>query len=247
MPENRLCEFEPGYLKGADEYPFLKRFEESYQSVAEAYEFLNSNEMLVELPGVAQKSVQTKAWTLFPLYVNCNYDFYLDFLSYKMGVDVRAVQEVLRTNLPGLFKVLDEEVKRSPIINVTFYRMKPGTTLRLHADSGSFQYRAHMGVRVPKGNCGLKVKDSVAKWKEGRFFVFDSTQPHMAWNLTEYDRVVFSIDIFREPLEASKQLHVAEVRRRMETTPLGFEGGGYLDLDDEVMRQHNRIVEVVDF
>lgn len=247
MSKPLLSEFEPGYMVSSEAYPFLQEYENMFDKIVKAYQFIRDNNMMIVLPGVVEnKSVQKDSWHVFPIYVNRNYQPYIDFLCYKLGVDIRSVQTILRENMPELFDKLDNLGENSPIVNVTFYRMQPGTTLKLHADSGDFQYRAHMGVEVPEGNCGLKVLDSVAKWKEGKFFVFDSTQPHMAWNLTNQERIVFSIDFLREPLEESKNLHMDEVHRKMESTPLGFEGGGYLDLDQKTMEKHNRIVNVLE-
>jgi hypothetical protein len=243
-----LSGFEQGHITGSEGHPWLQKFEGMFEHIVKAYEFIRDNDMMIVLPGVVEnKAVQKNAWHVFPIYVNRNNPQYIDFLSYQLGVDIRAVQQVLRQNMKEIFAVLDAMTEDSPIINVTFYRMRPGTTLKLHADSGSFQYRAHMGVQVPKGNCGLKVKDSVVRWKEGRFFVFDSTQPHMAWNLTDEERIVFSIDFLREPVAANRDVHLQEVLRRMDSTPLGFEGGGYLEIDAETMNKFNRIVDVVEF
>jgi hypothetical protein len=248
MGAEMLSGFEPGYMTGSQDHPWLKKFEEMFPYVQKAYEFIRDNDMMIVLPGVVEnKAVQKDAWHVFPIYVNRNDSDYIDFLCYQLGVDIRAVQQVLRENMPEIFAVLDAMTEDSPIINVTFYRMRPGTTLKLHADSGDFQYRAHMGVKVPRGNCGLKVRDTVAKWKEGRFFVFDSTQPHMAWNLTDEERVVFSIDLLREPLAHNRARHRQEVLRKMDATPLGFEGGGYLDLDPATMDKFNRVVDVLEF
>lgn len=243
-----LSEYSPGFIVNSDEFSFLKDYENIFEYIVKAYDFIRENELMIILPGVVEnKSVQKDSWHVFPIYINRNHSAYIEFLSFKLGVDIRAVQDILRENLPELFDVLDAMSLDNPIINMTFYRMQPGTTLKLHADSGEFQYRAHMGVVIPKGNCGLKVKDSVVKWKEGRFFVFDSTQPHMAWNLTDEERVVFSIDFLRKPFEENKQLHSEEMYRKMESTPLGFEGGGYLDLDKDTMERHNRIINVLEF
>jgi hypothetical protein len=243
-----LSSFESGHITGSEGHPWLQKFEGMFEYVVKAYEFVCNNDLMIVLPGVVENNaVQKNAWYVFPIYVNRNNKKYIDFLSYKLGVDIPAVQEILRQNMPEIFAVLDSMTEDSPIINVTYYRMRPGTTLKLHADSGAFQYRAHMGVKVPKGNCGLRVKDSVVKWKEGRFFVFDSTQPHMAWNLTQEERIVFSIDLLREPLAQSRDLHLQEVLRRMDSTPLGFEGGGYIDIDSGTMDKFNRIVNVLEF
>src|SRR5690606_8148660 len=150
-------------------------------------------------------------------------------------------------NLPELFDALDQVIASERVISITFMRMRPGTTLRVHADSGDFQYRSHMGVKVPKGNIGLRVKDTVARWKEGRFLVFDATEPHSAWNLAKEDRIVLSIDLFKDPLEESRKRHIEEMRRKMESSPLGFDGGGYVSLDEETIKQFNRVVELVDY
>jgi hypothetical protein len=238
-----IVDFEPGFLKTVSDFPYFADFEKNVSVFQDAYRYIVANDLMQQMPGlVEKKTVQKDSWFLFPIYINCNYDFYLDFLSYKVGVDVRMVLQHLRDQLPEMFQILDRVIEIAPVISVTFMRMKPGTTLKVHADSGSFQYRSHMGLIVPNGNCGLRVKDTVAKWKEGKFLIFDAAEPHLAWNLTNEDRIVLSVDLFKEPLAESKAMHLEEIRRKMENSPLGFDGGGYVSLDEATVRQFNRIV-----
>lgn len=82
-----------------------------------------------------------------------------------------------------IHKLVEDE--NNGIINVWFSYFEPNTKLGLHVNNDPYMYRAHLGLIVPDGNIGFKVCDDIVKWKEGEILVFDPTNPHTAWNLTE--------------------------------------------------------------
>lgn len=75
-----------------------------------------------------------------------------------------------------------------------FSVLRPGTRIRPHAGyQGSF-LRCHLGLRVPAGDCGLRVGGETRAWREGEALVLDDRLEHEAWNLTQEDRVVLLLD-----------------------------------------------------
>tara|TARA_B100000700_G_C14877016_1_gene776163 strand:- start:34 stop:777 length:744 start_codon:yes stop_codon:yes gene_type:complete len=247
MIRENIVPFEAGTIKSSNEYLFLKKFEENMDLFKKAYEFCEDEDFLHEMKEVSgENQVQNNSWHIFPLYSNRNLDFYIDYLSEKLSVDVRRIIEVLRSNLPDTYEFLDEVIEENGIINLWFSRLKAQSTIKCHINNDPFQYRGHIGLQVPKGNVCLKVKDSIVRWREDRFFVFDTTEPHMAWNLTDEDRVVMSVDFFREPRQEMMRLHEERIRNKIKNTPLGFEGG-YLALDPKLVDRFNNVIEEVSY
>ena len=75
-----------------------------------------------------------------------------------------------------------------------FSLLEPGTRIRPHEGYAGDFLRCHLGLRIPPGDCGLRVGDTVRRWEEGQALVFDDRGVHEAWNLTAEDRVVLIVD-----------------------------------------------------
>nr|BFE57097.1 aspartyl/asparaginyl beta-hydroxylase domain-containing protein [Dactylosporangium thailandense] len=78
-----------------------------------------------------------------------------------------------------------------------FSRLVPGTHIRPHEGWVTTVYRAHLGLVVPPGECGLRVGGETRAWREGETFVFDDTAEHEAWNYAEGPRTVLLFDFLR--------------------------------------------------
>lgn len=75
-----------------------------------------------------------------------------------------------------------------------FSVLRPGTRIKPHLGyAGSF-LRFHLGLRVPEGDCGLRVGGHTARWRDGEALVFDDRVEHEAWNLTDAERVILLVD-----------------------------------------------------
>lgn len=58
--------------------------------------------------------------------------------------------------------------------------------------------RYHLPLLVPQhGECGIRVGDETASFREGVALMFDDTYEHEVWNNTEETRVVLFLDIMR--------------------------------------------------
>ena len=75
----------------------------------------------------------------------------------------------------------------------------------------------------------LKVCDTVVKWQQGSVFVFDTLNPHMAWNLSDQERTILIIDFYRPQEDRSKMqaLEAEQLTRRLhqDKASFGFSGG----------------------
>jgi beta-hydroxylase len=75
-----------------------------------------------------------------------------------------------------------------------FSVLQPHTRIQPHRGyPGSF-LRCHLGLKVPPGNCALRVAGETRHWREGEVLVFDDRVEHEAWNEAQEERVVLLLD-----------------------------------------------------
>jgi aspartyl/asparaginyl beta-hydroxylase (cupin superfamily) len=64
--------------------------------------------------------------------------------------------------------------------------------------------RCHLGIKVPAGDCAIRVADETRRWDEGRCLVFDDYFEHEAWNRTAADRIVLIVDLWHPALSVTE-------------------------------------------
>jgi hypothetical protein len=79
-------------------------------------------------------------------------------------------------------------------------RLSQGTHVSPHHGPTNLRLRCHLGIRVPSGNCGIRVDGKSRQWEEGKCLVFDDFLPHEVWNHTAEDRVVLIVDLWHPDL-----------------------------------------------
>lgn len=74
--------------------------------------------------------------------------------------------------------------------------------------------RYHLALKVPEpvDHCGIRVKNDVRHWEEGKSLVFDDSHEHEAWNRTNHTRVVLFVDFLRPLPPVLSWLNKAVVR-----------------------------------
>jgi hypothetical protein len=139
------------------------------------------------------------------------------------------------------------------LISVFFSSIKPDAKFLLHFNHDPYLYRAHLGLTIPPGDMGLKVCDTVVKWKEGKVFVFDTTNPHMAWNFSNQERTVLIVDFYRPECDRTKMqaLETASLTERLhqDKASFGFSGGSRQEqiTEDIKLRYGTEPVRVFDW
>ena len=81
------------------------------------------------------------------------------------------------------------------LVKAGFSCLEPGCRLHLHSGADRSHYRAHLGLLVPPGDCGLWVSGETRRWETGKMLMFDDTYPHEAWNETQEHRIVLIADV----------------------------------------------------
>jgi Aspartyl/Asparaginyl beta-hydroxylase len=83
-------------------------------------------------------------------------------------------------------------------------RMRAGTHIRAHRGPTNLRLRCHLGIKVPEGDCAIRVAEETRSWREGECLVFDDYFEHEAWNHAEGDRIVLIIDLWHPGLSATE-------------------------------------------
>jgi aspartate beta-hydroxylase len=83
-------------------------------------------------------------------------------------------------------------------------RMRGSTHIEAHRGPTNLRLRCHLGIRVPDGDCAIRVGDETRRWEEGKCLVFDDYFDHEAWNHTEEDRLVLIVDVWHPGLSATE-------------------------------------------
>ena len=92
-------------------------------------------------------------------------------------------------------------------------RLRAGTVIAAHRGPTNMRLRCHLGIQVPRGDCGIRVGDETRKWEEGQCLVLDDFFEHEAWNRTEQDRIVLIVDMWHPGL-ARDEIHLLEGLQR---------------------------------
>lgn len=79
-------------------------------------------------------------------------------------------------------------------------RMRAGTHIQAHRGPTNLRVRCHLGIRVPDGDCAIRVGEQTEHWQAGRCLVFDDHFEHEAWNHTDQDRIVLIVDMWHPGL-----------------------------------------------
>jgi beta-hydroxylase len=82
---------------------------------------------------------------------------------------------------------------------ISFSIMQPHTRVRPHQDLPDKYIRSHLALKVPKGDCAIKVNGVVRRWEPGRVLMIDNSTWHEVWNLTDEERVLLLFDFVPEP------------------------------------------------
>jgi aspartate beta-hydroxylase len=83
-------------------------------------------------------------------------------------------------------------------------RMRGGTHISPHRGPTNVRVRCHLPIRVPDGDCAIRVGEETRRWREGECLVFDDHFVHEAWNHTDEDRIVLIVDLWHPGLSATE-------------------------------------------
>ncbi len=94
-------------------------------------------------------------------------------------------------------------------------RLKPHTTIAPHRGGTNSRLRLHLGIDIPEGDCGMRVKDRVLSWQVGKALVFDDFYEHEVWNNTDDERLVLLIDIWHPELTEPERVCLDAISKQV--------------------------------
>jgi Aspartyl/Asparaginyl beta-hydroxylase/Domain of unknown function (DUF6817) len=148
-----------------------------------------------------------------------NFHFESERISRKGSWEVSFFYERGRKNnencsrCPIITSIIEQhETVRTQAGLIYVSRLRAGTHVAPHRGPTNLRVRCHLGIRVPQGDCGLRVAGEIGSWSEGQCIVFDDHYEHEAWNYTGEDRIVLIVDLWHPALtqherEVLKSLH----------------------------------------
>jgi tetratricopeptide (TPR) repeat protein len=92
-------------------------------------------------------------------------------------------------------------------------KLSAGTKIKPHQGPTNLRLRCHLGIKIPNGDCGLKVGGETRRWQEGKCIVFDDSLEHEAWNLTPEQRIVLIIDFWHPDLTPAEIAYLEGLHR----------------------------------
>jgi hypothetical protein len=147
-----------------------------------------------------------------------------EFASIKDEINVLDAQDfhdeserIERTGKWQVFMLLEagrwqeENLKRLPTLShilkasnelrlagglVYLSRLGPGTIVAPHTGPTNMRLRLHFAIRVPEGDCAMRVDGSEHSWIEGQSVVFNDFLKHEVWNRTGEERLILLVDIW---------------------------------------------------
>lgn len=116
------------------------------------------------------------------------------------GVRTQITQTVLEHNrvlYPTAFEIFDHfGIDKCTMAGYSSF--EPNTILRRHTGPENRDakiIRIHIPLIIPEGDVGFEVHGEEVYWTD--IFAFNNQKAHSAWNLTNYRRLVFLIDLPR--------------------------------------------------
>lgn len=153
-------------------FTFTKVFEDNYLEIKKEFNSLSTN-LLHEWH---EKKLYNEGWYVFPIY------------NFPNGGPIKEAIELC----PQISELVEKYVPTHGAVG--FSILSPGTILNPHKGYQGDFLRLHVGIDIPKGDCGLNVDGIDYRWKNGEAIVFDDRLEHYAWNKSQEPRVVLLID-----------------------------------------------------
>jgi aspartate beta-hydroxylase len=105
---------------------------------------------------------------------------------------------------------------------VYFSRLAPHSRVAPHSGPTNMRVRCHLGIDIPP-QCGMRVGETAASWREGACVVFDDSFPHEVWNESDRDRIVLVVDLWHPDLSDDEVRLLDGFQRYIERTAEGLQ------------------------
>ena len=153
------------------DYPIVKILEESWEDILEELQNVIENSTFVQWP---ERELYTGKWDVYGIY----------------GVDGKIIPK----NASECPKTAAAVESIPGMKTAGFSMLAAGCTIKPHVGYTDAVLRSHLGLIIPRGDCALKVGDTIHRWQPGKVFVFNDREQHEAWNRTDGSRYVLLVD-----------------------------------------------------
>ncbi|WP_432328218.1 aspartyl/asparaginyl beta-hydroxylase domain-containing protein [Mucilaginibacter sp. P25] len=185
MENNKPAFYEPS------DFDFIKDLEKSYEKIKEEFFSVISTDEYKEWP---QKDIYNSGWDIF------DFRFFKEDNNYAL------------TKCPVSSAFIKQH--NDLVITAGFSIMRPNAIIYPHVGYTDTVLRCHLGIKIPPGDCQIKVGGTSKKWTEGKALLFDDTFLHEAWNKTDETRIVMLIDLDKKLLLNSDQHQAISENKR---------------------------------
>ena len=119
------------------------------------------------------------------------------FMFYERG----RKNEQNCSQCPTITRIIDSHNTLRTQAGVLYVsKLAPESHIRAHRGPTNIRMRCHLGVRIPEGDCAIRVGNEARRWREGECLVFDDSLEHEAWNHTAEARIVLIVDVWHPEL-----------------------------------------------
>ena len=147
------------------------------------------------------------------------------------------------TQLPLLSRILraSQEIRLAGGL-AYLSRLSPGTVVSPHTGPTNMRLRMHFAIKVPDGDCAMRVAGIEQRWIEGESTVFNDFWEHEVWNRTDSERLVLLVDIWHPDITLQERKMLEAIHWMAEQ-----HGHGLLEYwkKNEVMRQESGIAAAI--
>ncbi len=118
--------------------------------------------------------------------------------------------------LPELTAILEESGDARTSAGLIYLsRLRPHTQVSAHRGGTNSRLRLHLGIRIPEGDCGMRVDNKTLSWEAGKTIVFDDFYEHEVWNNTDQERLILLVDIWHPELTDQERICLDAISKQI--------------------------------
>lgn len=115
---------------------------------------------------------------------------------------------------PTITRIVEEHDTVRTLAGLIYIsRMASQTHIAAHRGPTNMRVRCHLGIKIPSGDCAIRVGPESRQWVENKCIVFDDYYEHEAWNHTPEDRIVLIVDLWRPQLTREERALLTGLHR----------------------------------
>jgi aspartate beta-hydroxylase len=86
-----------------------------------------------------------------------------------------------------------------------FSKLHPDSTIQPHTAPSNLRLRIHLGLDIPKTDCGIRVGTVTRTWEASKALVLDDSFNHETWNRGDTPRIILLVDIWHPDINPTER------------------------------------------